>query len=494
MDLTRLISQLGPAGKQGGRSRQQRLYDLLKQAILQGALREGTALPGTRQIALEHGISRNSVIFAYEQLRAEGFVITDRRQTRVARLTLMPAAADQPSVASIVQASLSTRSQRLGSTRLGSGHLPFATGIPDLNLFPWGKWLKHLERAWKAVGARHLAYSAAGGEPRLRQAIATQLSVARGLPCSAEQVLITSGAQMAIDLCGRMLADQGDTVWMENPGYPSARAALGAAGLHLIEVPVDGAGMAASPALWQQHPPRLVFVTPSYQYPMGSVMPLERRLELLENARRHRSWIIEDDYDSDLQHNGSPLPAIQSLAPHVPVVYIGTFSKSLYPGLRLGYMVVPASISTRMAAALQQLFPAGQVLDQLALAGFIESGDLARHLRNMRTIYRQRQHCLRQCLETQFGDEIEILGGQAGVHLTVVFKRQIDDRALAAEALALGVTTRPLSDYGTGSPTERPCSGLVLGYGVADEKQIENLVPRLRQAFAAVTAAVTTPA
>ena len=481
MPLQTLMSQLGSAGKRNGRARQQRLYDLLRRAILDGVLVEGWALPGSRQLAQEYRLSRNSVIYAYELLRVEGFVQTDRRGTRVAKLVIPPS--KPTSVSEVAPLALSKRALHMGQERHGGEHLPFAPGVPDVNLFPWQKWFRHLERAWKSVGARHLAYAPVGGERRLREAIAVQLGLTRGISCTADQVLVTSGAQTAIDVCSRLLADQGDVAWVETPGYPSARAILGASGLQLVDVPVDAFGMAAPAALWEQHTPRLVLVTPSHQYPMGGVMSLERRMQLLDQARRNNCWILEDDYDSDLQHTGPQVPAIQSLAAQAAVVYVGTFSKSLYPGLRIGYMVLPEWISQRFSQAARQLFTPGQALEQLALASFMESGDLARHLRHMREVYRERQLCLLQQLEQCFGNKVRVLGGKAGVHLTCVFAPGVDDRAIARRASELGVSASPLSDYGSPGQGKQTIPGLVLGYGVADIHQIRQLVPRIQQAY-----------
>ena len=489
MPLHTLLSELGGAGKKGGRSRQQRLYDQLRRAILDGVLAPGWRLPGSRELARDHGLSRNTVIYAYELLRAEGFVVSDRRGTRVAGLAWSaPQAHEGDGTAALT---LSVRGQHMGHERLGGEHLPFAAGVPDVNLFPWRQWSRHLEHAGKSAGARHLAYAPMGGERHLREAIAVQLGITRGISCTADQVLVTSGAQTAIDVCGRLLADQGDVAWIESPGYPSARAVLGASGLKLMDVPVDANGMAVPLALWRRHTPRLILVTPSHQYPMGGVMPLERRMELLGHARKHQSWIVEDDYDSDLQHTGAVIPAIQSLAAQSAVVYVGTFSKSLYPGLRIGYLVLPAWISQRFSEAAQQLFTPGQALEQLALARFMESGDLARHLRHMRGVYRERQQCMREQLEQHFGERVRILGGNAGVHLTCVFAAGVDDRAISHRAAELGVTARPLSAYGPQGAGGTLIPGLVLGYGLADAQQIRHLVPRLRRAYDEVTRAAS---
>lgn len=483
MDLALLLKQIGPPGRQRGRSRQQRLYGLLRQAILDGTLVCGARLPASRTVAAALGIARNSVIFAYEQLNAEGFLVSDRRATRVAALVGSAAPALPSATASAHYAGLSERSQQLPSTSQENHHLPFAAGMPDLHLFPRQRWARHLQRAWNEVGARHLAYSVAGGEPRLREAIAAELRLRRGLACKAEQVFVTSGVQMAVEFCARLLADPGDIAWMESPGYPLVRTALHGAGLSVVDVPVDRDGLCFDDDLWP--PPRLVFVSPSHQYPTGAVMSLERRLALLALARSQRAWLIEDDYDSELCYSGSQLPALQALGPDAPVVYVGTFSKSLYPGLRIGYVVVPAWSCAAIAGRLHHLHRPGRATEQLALASFIESGDLARHLRQMRAIYQARQACMRQTLIAHFGDDIAILGGAAGIHLTIVFNRNIDDRALAARAAALGVTAEPLSGFyapgAQGAHATR--SGLLLGYGVSDEKLIRDLVPRLKQAY-----------
>lgn len=486
MDIEQLLSQIGPPGKQDGCSRQQRLYEGLRRAILDGQLVSGAKLPATRKIAEATGIARNSVLFAYEQLSAEGFLVSDRQSTRVAIQTAVLKPAPTRAKRREPSAALSKRSQT-DALPQESNHLPFAPGVPDLNLFPRQRWARHLQWAWKEVGARHLAYAMPGGEPRLREAIANHLRARRGLTCSAEQVIVTSGAEMALDLCARLLADANDVAWMENPGYPRARATLQSAGLTIVDVPVDADGLHADEKLWQQQPPRLIFVSPSHQYPMGAVMSLERRLALLKSARANRSWVIEDDYDSELFYAGNQTTSLQGLDPDASVVYVGTFSKSLYPGLRIGYMVVPPWASASVTARLRHRYRPGQAMEQLALARFIESGDLARHLRQMRTLYQARQACLRDQLNACFSEEIQIAGGAAGIHLTILFKRKIDDRTLATKAAALGVIARPLSDYYANARVNARAKdiqrGLVLGYGVADEKLIRDLVPRLKRAY-----------
>lgn len=462
-----------------GEARQSRLYRLLKASILDGRLAPGTRLPASRQLAADFRMARNGVLFAYQQLLAEGFLEADRQGTRVAAL---PLAAGPTPASRVGQEILSRRGRQLPRIDRGDASLPFAPGIADLNAFPWQRWAKLLQQAWGEVSARQLAYTEPGGEPALRRAVATFLSARRGVACAPEQVFIVAGGQVALDACAHLLADEGDTVWMEEPGYPHARNAMLAAGLRVRGVPVDRDGMAPDDALWQADPPRLLFLTPSHQYPLGSVLSLERRLAFL-NQLAPSSWLIEDDYDSDFNHaqpGARPLPAIQGLRPDAPVIYVGTFSKLLYPGLRIGYMVVPRWAVAALGEAVGTLYRSGRSVEQRALARFLDSGELTRHLRRMAPVYRARQQALRNALGAAFGTPEHILGGQAGLHLVLHLPDGPADVAVAQAARGLGVIARPLSSYYADGATAG--NGLVLGYGVAEEGRIPELVARLRVA------------
>lgn len=480
MDIDHLLQALGDPGFDQGRSRQDRLYQLLKAAILDGRLAPGSRLPSSRQLAVDGKLARNSVIHAYAQLSAEGFLQADRGGTRVPPLPQVPTAAAGPSGDPERRTLFSRRSRSL-PLRVGDDLLPFAPGVPDLNAFPWRLWARCLQRAWGAVSARQLAYAAPGGEGVLRQAIATHLQARRGVVCRPEQVFITAGAQAGLDACARLLADHGDRAWLEEPGYPAARAAMQAAGLEVVAVPVDREGMAATPELWRSHPPRLIYLTPSHQYPLGSVLSLERRLEFLARAGE-RCWIVEDDYDSEFRHGGRPLTALQGLAPEAPVVYVGTFSKLLYPGLRAGYLVVPPCAAATIGSGLQALTRGGHAVEQRAIAGFINGGHLTRHLRRMRDLYGRRQACLRQALAQGVADG-EIRGGAAGLHLTVLLPQRVDDVELARRAAAQGVVARPLSAYFAQAGCQPGRNGLILGYGMAPAERIPELVARLVRAL-----------
>lgn len=477
-----------------GVPRQLRLYQLLKQAILDGVLTPGALLPASRLLASHYGMARNSVLYAYQQLVAEGFLEADRAGTRVALLPLARAASSAQTPFSPPPRVLSRRAMAL-HTHLGEALLPFAPGVPDLNAFPWSSWAGHLKKAWGEVSARQLAYAAPGGEPLLRQAVASFLRARRGVVCTVDQVFIVGGAQMALDACARVLADVGDTAWLETPCYTAARTAMQAAGLKVVNVPVDRNGMMADEALWQSQPPKLVYLTPSHQYPLGVVLSLERRLAFLRRIRPGQAWIIEDDYDSEFNHarpGQQPVPAVQGLVADAPVIYVGTFSKLLYPGLRIAYMVVPRWAAKDIGEAIESLYRSGQAVEQRALARFLESGRLTRHQRMMAPIYCARQAVLRRELHAAFVDSAEILGGAAGLHLTLLLPDGPPDRGIVVEAEQRGVVARALSQYGA-PPIH--LNGLVLGYGMADEKRIPELVVRLRLAYlAAIDAPHNLPA
>ncbi len=467
--LKSLNDPLGPH-----ESRQARLYGLLKEAILSGRLAPGARLPGTRQLAADYRMARNCALFAYQQLLAEGFLQADRGGTRVGALPLSASAGSSPAKVPGGPC-LSLRARQLPPSISGENYLPFAPGVPDLNAFPWRAWSRALQRAWNEVSARQVAYAEPGGEPELRRAVAAFLSARRGVACTHEQVFIFPGAQAALDACARLLADSGDTVWLEEPCYTAARNAMLAAGLTTVAVAVDRDGMAPDETLWAASPPRLIYVTPSHQYPLGSVLSLERRLDLLN--RIGGGWLIEDDYDSDFNHArpGAPLPAIQGLRPDAPVIYVGTFSKLLYPGLRIAYMVVPRWAVKDIGEAVRNLYRGGQAVEQRALARFLDGGQLTRHIRRMAPVYCERQSVLRAELRARFGDGGEILGGQAGLHLVLRLPGGSPDTAFAEAALRRGVVVRALSSYysqGGGG------NGLVLGYGMAEAKQIPGLVAR----------------
>lgn len=461
--------------------RQRVLYLRLRNAILSGRLAPGTPLPASRSLAASLKIARNTVLFAYEQLVAEGCLLADRQGTRVAPLPARPVTPLNSRTAPALPQQLSVRAAAALQPEAAreAAALPFSPGTPDYGAFPFRSWRACLERAWRDAGWRQLGYAAHGGDPALREAIAGYLTTVRGLAVDAAQIVITSGTQAALDLCARLLADHGDTVWVENPGYLAARVAFSLAGLRVHDLPVDSEGMAPTENDWGEHPPRLIMITPSHQYPTGRVMSLPRRLALIEHAYRSGAWIVEDDYDSEFRRAGPAPPALFGLQADAPVVYVGTFSKTLYPGLRLGYLVLPHAIASDFARATTQATRAGQGIEQRALADFIQRGYYTTHLRRMRTRYAARQVALRAALREAFGPSLELSGGEAGLHLVLWLPHSIRDTDVVKRAAALGLGVRALGSY-TRAPMS--CNGLVLGYGNLEEGMVGEAVRRLMAA------------
>jgi GntR family transcriptional regulator/MocR family aminotransferase len=313
------------------------------------------------------------------------------------------------------------------------------------------------------------SYATAGGHPALQRSLAQYLRQVRSVQCEPSQILITEGVHQAVDLLSRLLADPGDIAWVEDPGYWGTRNILRMNGLQVDAIAVDADGMqVVEPAPGRV--PRLAFVTPSHQYPLGPIMGLARRLALLEAARRHGFWVVEDDYDSEFRFSGQPIPSLQGLAPEAPVIYVGTFSKTLYPGLRTAYMVLPPALVDRLGAAQMELYRGGHLLTQAALAEFIDSGHYAAHIRRMRLIYGQRRARLVELVTQALGPEwIHPFDSNAGLHLVMSLPAPRQDVAIAQRARAAGVLVRPLSRYYERGPAQQ---GLLLGFAAVPEAQM----------------------
>lgn len=475
-------------------SLQKQLLSRLKHAILEGRLPAGARLPASRTLAEDLAVSRNTVSIVYDQLAAEGFIVPHRLGTRVAQLSLdphfaaeaakqkaealtLPPALDEPATTPAA----SRRIQRLPSTRHAARAdetpLPFTPGVPALTRFPASTWRRTLERVMREAQPRHYHYGDPLGEPALRDAIAGHLRISRGVRCDASQVVITEGAHEALILCVRLLTDPGDTVWMEDPGYRGAKAAFHSSDVRLQALRVDDEGIVIPEGLWETSPPRLVYVTPSHQYPLGSVLSASRRLDLIAQARRHGAWILEDDYDSEFRHQGEPIAAMQGMVPDSPVVYVGTFSKTMFPALRLGFLILPTALATQARDALDELLRGGHRFEQLALADFIRSGQFARHLGRMRRLYRERQTALRDALARYFDPAYAVIGERCGLHLTVRLDPAFPDKAIVAAAQREGIGPRALSSFALDpQPTD---NGLVIGYGDTDASRIPGLIKRL---------------
>ena len=478
MDLALLINGYADRHSHHGWPRQRMLHECLRAAIRNGTLAAGARLAASRTLAEELGVARNTVLYAYEQLASEGFVVTDRRGTVVAALA-PERKQGKRSAPAVPPAGLSQRVRNLRpvsgpAERMGA----FVPGVPALDQFPMALWRRMMERALRAVTVTQLNYGDPAGEPQLREAIADHLRASRGVVCDAAQVFVTDGTQSSLDMCMHALADAGDTVWIENPGYGGALAAARGAGLAVAGIDVDDDGMAPQPDDWLLRPPRLIYTTPSHQYPVGSVLGLRRRLALIDAARAAAALIIEDDYDSEFRHDGPPLHAMQGLVADAPVVYLGTFSKTMFPSLRLAFVVVPASLADAFAQMRAQSSARGRVAEQLALAEFLRSGQFALHLRRMRRLYRQRRDALVAALQQHLGSVATVHGGSAGMHLSLRFNdAHIDDVVIVAQAQERGIAVNALSKHDTQGASG--WKGLMLGYAQVPAEQMEGLVKQL---------------
>jgi GntR family transcriptional regulator/MocR family aminotransferase len=454
-----------------------RLADALKHAVLDGTLKAASVLPASRVLAHELGCGRNTVLHAYEELAAEGYVIADRQGTVVNHLpTAAPAARPQGAARGLP--ALSGRSTlQVPATETEQENLaPFMPGVPALADFPLRRWQRCVAQAWRAVPAAALAGGGLGGAPVLRAAIASYLRAARGVRCEPEQVVVTSGTQESLALCAQVLADPGERAWMEHPGYAGARAAFSAAGLRTVPVPVDAQGLAPPASLWRRSPPRLIYTTPSHQYPLGVVLSLPRRLALIDAARAASAWILEDDYDSEFCRD-VPLSAMQGLVPDAPVVYLGTFNKTMFPALRLGFIVFPQAGLDTILPALDWRLVAGRPVEQEALAAFIHEGDYTAHLRRMRRLYAERERALRDALQRHWPLPFALSPGNGGIHLAMTLPAEVPDQAVVRAAWQRGLAPQALSRYSVGAAA--PVNGLVLGYANLDASDADAAVRAL---------------
>lgn len=464
-----------------GTALNRQLYECLREAILDGSLPPSSALPASRDLAREIAMSRNTVLHAYAQLQAEGYV-----HSRVGSGTFVAETAPdnflsagralaEPAAAS-APVRLSKRAQALLANASAAPVQwgAFMPGVPDVTQFPHRTFSRILTRLWRAPAPELLTYAHGGGHPALRAAIAEHLRVARSVRCEPDQILVTEGVHQAIDLSLRMLVDPRDTVWVEEPGYWGFHKVLqmDAARVRPLQVEPADDGPARNATGWPRggKAPRLIFVTPSHQYPLGAVMSLARRRELLDHARASGGWIVEDDYDSEFRFAGRPIPAMQGLEADSPVIYIGTFSKTLFPGLRVGYMVLPRALAPAFRTAHADLYREGHAITQLALAELITQGHYAAHIRRMRVLYARRRALLVGLITEHLGSGfLHPPASNAGLHLVLRLPDGCDDAAISAAAQAQGVLTRPLSAYYRRAGARR---GLLLGYACVQEAHI----------------------
>lgn len=474
------------------------LYDRLRYAILSGQLQPGQNLPSTRILAGELGISRNTASNAYEQLCAEGYI--ERRVgqgTRVAcdlpETFFLPKGVPHRNTAPDESTHAIFFLSRLGKALMSQDPKSsiqtylrptpphaFRTGAPELRAFPFQQWNQIAAHCARSLLRNMAAYQDIAGYYPLREAIASHVSITRGVHCQAEQVIIVPGAQTALDMAARLLLNPGDLAWVENPGYLGAQHALLNAGAQLAPIPVTSKGINVDIGQKQYPQGRLAYVTPSHQFPSGITMHLSQRVALLQWAKQTNAWILEDDYDSDYRFSGRPLDALQGLDLAQRVIYIGTFSKVLFPALRIGYLIVPPQLIPPFLSLCSYTHIHVPILDQLTLEAWMTKGYLLRHIRRMRDLYAARRALLIESLQKELGGSIDVQPPQAGLHLMGWLPPNLDDQQITQQAASSGIEIIPLSALTLGSSQR---GGLVLGYGAVNEQEIQAGIRQLVSVF-----------
>lgn len=495
------------------------VYEGLREAILSGRLARGARLPSSRALAADLGVARNTVLQAFDQLRSEGYLhgrrgggtrarevipdslltVSRARRGETKSPQASSAVTSRGSSASRVAQSASSNAPHLsqrgrtlvtrGATliRAAGPHVPFEIGVPAFDAFPRRLWAQLSARRWRR-GDVDLGELDPAGEAVLRVAIAEYLATARGVRCTADQVFVLNGAQQALHLAAQLLLDPGDRVWIEEPGYVGARVAFEVAGARIVPVPVDEDGFDVTAAMRLARDARLAYVTPSHQFPLGVVMSAARRLQLLAWARASGAWIFEDDYDSEFRYTGRPLPCMQGLEADKNdgspsrVLYVGTFSKTLVSGLRLGYMVVPDALIEPFRAARSTVDRHTPTIHQQVLADFIGEGHYFRHIRHVRNLCAERQAVLVDAAASRLLGAMTIHADPAGLHVLGHLASGVNDVAAHAAAMRRGVRSAPLSAFHVRQPTSLH-GALVLGYGGFDEPRIRRAVDELATAL-----------
>lgn len=478
--------------RRAGRSLQHQIYSSIRQCILDGRAGIDCRLPSTRALAAELGVSRTTTLLALEQLRAEGYVVARRGSGMFIARELPERRPPQamPLENLVTRPPFSRRGYLLSRMQPPDRRPPataaraFRLGTPALDLFPDRLWARLTRECLRSLGASQRDYSQLAGLRSLRTAIAEQVQ-SRGTRCDADQIQVVGGAQRGLDLIFHMLLDPGDEVWMEDPGYTGARGALTSAGATVVPVPVDGDGMRVDGN--PRRAARLAYVTPSCQFPLGVAMSLDRRQQLLQWARGSHAWIVEDDYDCDIRYESQSLPCLHSLDPDGRVIYVGTFSKTLFPALRLGYLIVPSDLQQGVIIARLATDLHPPVLEQMVLAQFISRGHFERHVRRMQAAYAERLDALRCAIEKS-GAPLRLRPVHAGMH-AVADVEGVRAELVHAEASARGIESMPLSAYYSEINGQARANALLLGFGAVSPAAIRAGVLHLARAIDAVRAA-----
>lgn len=463
------------------------IYNAYRTAIVERALRPKQQVPSTRTLALELGVSRIPVLNAYAQLLAEGYfearvgagtVVSSTLPDEVPSLQRPPASTTFRRITPVPRNHVALPAMGTILPWLGSRLGAFSPGQPAFDQFPFQVWSRLVARQSRNLRLPSMHYGSPMGSQALREAVASYLRTARGVLCEAEQIMIVSGSQQALEITTRALLEPGSSVWMEEPGYRFARAIFNLHGCQVVPVPVDRDGLNVSAGINQCRNARAALVTPSHQYPLGVTMSASRRLQLLEWAHESGSWIIEDDYDSEYRYETSPIASLQGLDRGSHVVYIGTFSKVLFPSLRLAYLVIPRNLIEQFLAVRFTFDIAPPSFFQLVVADFMREGHFSRHIRRMRLLYRDRRSALLEHLRSELDIPIDVAGEQAGLHLSIRLPRVFRDQEISERASKQRIWLAPLSSYYHQQRQSR--QGFILGFSNTPAEEMPRAVRKMR--------------
>jgi len=471
-----------------------RVQRAIRQLILDGALDAGKPLPASRALAKSLGVSRDTVELSYSQLHAEGFIerrvgsgsfVSERAQRLPERGTPLPKSVERKAALR-----LSSRGSAMfqgGGVRDFLAPRPFAPGVPETRSFPLQIWERLQRQVLREYGALALQHSPPQGMEPLRRAIADYVNLERGAQATAERVLVLTSSQQALTLCANVLLDAGDRIFIEDPVYHGARKAFDAAGLECVPVPLDADGLRVEYLREASQVPgetaRAVFLTPSHQFPTGAALALDRRLAVIEWARQHESWIIEDDYDSEFHYEGKPTACVQGLDPYERTIYIGTFTKSLFPGLRIGYLILPPPLVAPMTVARTLLDGHSAPIPQLTLARFIEGGHFGAHVRTMRAVYAERRNVLARLVLQHLADFVEPRVPAGGMQMPCVFIRDIPEHEAVESARRAGIDLLGLTAL---HASNRHDAGFLMGFAAHAPYELESAVEKLADVLRAL--------
>lgn len=472
-----------------------RVQRAIRQLILDGALEVGRPLPASRTLAKSLGVSRDTIESAYSQLHAEGFV--ERRVgsgSFVSERTQRLPGRGKPRRRTSVDQKTALRLSRRGNAMFQNGGVhdflkprPFAPGVPETRSFPLQTWERLERQVLKEYGTQALLHSPPQGMEPLRQAIADYVNLERGAHATSERVLVLTSSQQAMTLCATVLLDAGDRIFIEDPVYHGARKAFDAAGLECVPVQLDADGMQVEQLLETMKAPgepvKAVFLTPSHQFPTGATLALDRRLAVIEWAREYQGWIIEDDYDSEFHYAGKPTACVQGLDPYERTIYIGTFTKSLFPGLRIGYMVLPPPLVEPMTVARTLMDGHSAPIPQLTLARFIEGGHYGAHVRTMRAVYAERRDVLVVLVQKYLAEFVEYRVPTGGMQMPCIFIRDISESEVVESARQVGIDLLGLTPLHL---SNRYKAGFLMGFAAHTPHELEIAVKKLANVLCAL--------